>query len=147
MDTSETCTFCNQEKVKTQIVYVDSLWRIIFARRPLAVGHIMIMPIKHFSSFTELGLEELATIGAIIKKATQALEHAFQATGVNVFANIGKAAGQSIPHLHIHIITRFDNELTNPFHVLNTSEGTKKLLRPTKEAIDERIRALQAFLV
>lgn len=137
------CAFCNREELKCQLIYEDSVWRIIFARRPLTTGHIMIMPQNHFSNFAELGLRELETIGKVVQKASKILSIAFQATGTNVFANIGKSAGQSVPHLHLHIITRFDNELRNPFQILNSSKEYKNLPLLTPEELAERVSQLK----
>lgn len=68
MNRIEQCAFCDQDALKSQLVYEDKLWLIIFARRPLAKGHVMVIPKMHVSNFEELGAEELATIGCMIKK-------------------------------------------------------------------------------
>ncbi len=89
----------------------------------------MVIPKMHFLDLKDLGAKELATIGIIIQKASTALSSAFQAGGINIFTNIGKSAGQTVPHFHIHIITRFDDELISPFQILNSPEDYKKLPR------------------
>lgn len=133
------CSFCDQEALKSQLVYEDKLWLVIFARRPLALGHVMVIPKMHFLDLKDLGAKELATIGIIIQKASTALSSAFQASGINIFTNIGKSAGQTIPHFHIHIITRFDDESRSPFQILNSPEDCKKLSRLTEKELLKRV--------
>lgn len=134
------CVFCDQESLKPQLVYEDKLWLIIFARRPLALGHVMVIPKMHFLDLKDLGAEELATIGIIIQKASIALSSAFQASGINIFTNIGKSAGQSIPHFHIHIITRFDDESRSPFQILNSPEDYKNLPRLNESELLKKVQ-------
>ncbi len=147
MSRIEQCAFCDQDALKSQLVYEDKLWLIIFARRPLAQGHVMVIPKMHFMDLKDLEAEELATIGIIIEKASTALSRAFQAGGINIFTNMGKSAGQSIPHFHVHIITRFDNELISPFQILNSPEDYKKLPRLDEKELLKKVEISRNSLI
>lgn len=80
------------------------------------------------------------------KKTSVGLSSAFQATGINIFTNIGESAGQSIPHLHIHFITRFDNELISPFEILNSPEDRRNLPKLSEKVLLEKVKTFKIAL-
>lgn len=89
------------------------LWRgrVAFAvlnAYPYASGHLMVMPLRHVASLGELTEDEHAEVWQALRAAVAALERAYRPEGVNLGANLGRAAGAGIPrHLHVHAVPRW----------------------------------------
>ena len=77
-------------------------------------GHTLILTKRHAPTFFDLTLEEQAAISAAIQKAKQVLDAEFNPDGYNIGINNGEFAGQSIPHLHVHLIPRYQGDVENP---------------------------------
>jgi ATP adenylyltransferase len=78
---------------------------------PYASGHMLILPFRHVGDLSELNESEAASIWALTRGAVRALEAAYGPDGVNIGANLGRAAGAGIPrHLHIHVLPRWSGD-------------------------------------
>jgi diadenosine tetraphosphate (Ap4A) HIT family hydrolase len=131
------CAFCKREEFSEQIITASKYFFVIQARRPLSKGHIIIFPKVHINSFELPDAQSVELIKLLETFRTLFIEQ-IGAQGVNTFSNIGIAAGQTIPHLHIHMITRFDNESENPFAILNSKQKYKELKTLSPEEIEDR---------
>jgi ATP adenylyltransferase len=75
---------------------------------PYASGHLMVLPTRHVSTLAELTEEEGADMWSGLRQGVEALETAYAPEGVNLGANLGRAAGAGIPrHLHLHAVPRW----------------------------------------
>ncbi len=81
---------------------------------PASPGHTLIIPRRHVASFFELTPDEVAACMALIKQEKTHLDEEFSPDGYNIGVNVGPAAGQSIFHVHIHIIPRYKGDVENP---------------------------------
>lgn len=106
------CVFCNINKEK--IIYETSCWLAMFDEYPVNQGHVLLIPKRHVESVFELNDEEKTTLVDSIKDIESLLIRFFDIDGFNIGINQGKAAGQTISHLHIHIIPRYDGDVSNP---------------------------------
>jgi histidine triad (HIT) family protein len=101
------CLFCAiiAGRSKGEIVYRDDsvvAFRDILPRAPV---HILIVPRKHIASVMELGPADSSVLGDIFRVAAQlAQEEGIAATGFRVVVNCGRDAGQSVFHLHYHLL-------------------------------------------
>jgi len=77
-------------------------------------GHTVVIPKRHVASFFELTPEEVAACMELINKEKNHIDEEFNPDGYNVGVNVGPAAGQSIFHVHIHIIPRYTGDVENP---------------------------------
>lgn len=77
---------------------------------PIVPGHVLICPIRHVGSFDELAEEELMAMMELRGRLKVAMQKAFGATGFNYAVNEGAVAGQSVPHLHLHMLPRKDGD-------------------------------------
>ncbi|MEA2715168.1 MAG: adenylyltransferase, partial [Candidatus Parcubacteria bacterium] len=73
---------------------------------PIVPGHILVAPVRCVESLRELTAQEKTAILDLISILAKALEQAFQAEGFNYAWNEGELAGQSVPHLHVHVLPR-----------------------------------------
>ena len=81
---------------------------------PVTPGHTLVIPKRHVGSWFEIGHEEQQCLMELLTKAQKALEKEFNPDGYNVGINDGPAAGQTVPHLHMHLIPRFKGDLDDP---------------------------------
>ena len=110
------CLFCGiEEKIeKDRIIYQDSTWVAVLDGYPVTKGHTLIIPKRHVKTYFDLNYVELASLGVTIGIVKMELDKMYKPNGYNIGANCGEAAGQSIPHCHIHVIPRYDGDCENP---------------------------------
>ena len=81
---------------------------------PISPGHTLIVPKRHVASFFDLTPEERADLLALLDAAKADLDRELSPQGYNIGINDGAAAGQTVPHLHIHLIPRFAGDQEDP---------------------------------
>ncbi|MBQ7993512.1 MAG: HIT family protein [Solobacterium sp.] len=104
------CIFCDiiDHKIPSSVVYEDEKVLAILDISQVTRGHTLVMPKKHVRNIIEADEESvLACVSAAKKLAGQIVTNC-KASGVNVLTNCGESAGQSVDHLHFHIIPRYD---------------------------------------
>ena len=103
------CFFCNRTQFK-QLSSNKSAYAI-YDKYPVFPGHVLIITKKHINSWFDASAEEKLDILAMIDSAKKILDLNFKPDGFNIGINDGIEAGQSIPHLHIHLIPRYKNDI------------------------------------
>ena len=81
---------------------------------PVSPGHTVVIPRRHVASIFDLTPEEINACMELITGERRLLDEEFKPDGYNIGVNIGPAAGQSIFHVHIHIIPRYQGDVDNP---------------------------------
>lgn len=110
-DPNNPCLFCTDP----QGVSLDN--ELAYSARdsyPASPGHSVVIPKRHVASFFELTPEEVAACMALINEEKKLIDAEFKPDGYNIGVNVGPAAGQSILHVHIHIIPRYKGDVENP---------------------------------
>jgi len=120
------CVFCNYLNNKEYTIENELAFGI-FDNFPVNEGHMLIMPKRHYASFFDATQEEITAFYDLIKEAKSLLDGKFHPDGYNVGINVGEAAGQTIFHLHIHLIPRYTGDVENP------RGGVRKLKKPIVE--------------
>jgi histidine triad (HIT) family protein len=101
------CLFCSiiEGKIKGDIVYQDETVLAFSDIRPEAPVHVLIVPRKHIASVSDLGPDDVPVVGAIFMVAAKlAKELGIAESGYRVVVNNGADAGQSVFHLHYHLL-------------------------------------------
>ncbi len=93
-----------------QFVFRDALWAAILDIRPVAPGHVLLIPLHEAQHLADLPAATLAALGDRLARVTTAVKAASAAPAVNVVVNDGAAAGQEVPHAHLHIFPRFPDD-------------------------------------
>jgi len=97
---------------------------------PYGSGHVLVMPTRHTGELADLAAEERHALWDAVHAAVAAVTAAYRPDGVNVGANLGRAAGAGIPgHLHVHVLPRWDGD-TN---FMTTVAETRVLPEPLSE--------------
>jgi histidine triad (HIT) family protein len=102
--------------IPAELVFSEPLWVALLDITPTSPGHVLLVPRAERQHLDELPEAVLATLGGYLARVTTAVKAATGCPAVNVLVNDGAAAGQAIPHAHLHIIPRFpkDGLLTHP---------------------------------
>lgn len=122
----EDCIFCKIAAgiIPSACVYEDDDFRAILDIAPAAKGHVLLLPKKHCANLFEIDDVTASKALSVASKIAKAQKTAFNADGINLLQNNGEAAGQSVFHLHIHLIPRYDNDnVTIPWEHLSYAEG------------------------
>lgn len=120
------CIFCKlaSGEFSSATVYEDDLFRAILDISPAAKGHTLVIPKRHMANLFELDGPEREQALTVIQKIATAVQKVMNCDGINVLQNNGTAAGQSVFHLHFHIIPRYNNDdVLVPWKQLSYKEG------------------------
>jgi diadenosine tetraphosphate (Ap4A) HIT family hydrolase len=85
-----------------------------YDRHPASDGHFLVIPYRHFASYFDINDEEREDLWSIVAEAKKMVDEEFNPDGYNVGINVGEWAGQSVHHLHIHVIPRYKGDVENP---------------------------------
>ena len=107
------CIFCNPEADRELIVESETAYAV-FDKFPVSKGHALIIPKGHLASYFDLPFNEQSACWFMMNKVKEILTKQFKPDGFNVGINIEESAGQTIPHVHIHLIPRYKNDVENP---------------------------------
>ena len=112
-DPNNPCIFCNPKK--EQILAENNFAILKTDGYPVSDGHCVIIPKRHIKTQFELTAEENTAVHELLKQAKNIIEDkGLKPDGYNVGSNNNTAAGQSVFHLHIHIIPRYLGDVENP---------------------------------
>ena len=106
------CIFCNLEP--DRIISESDYTLTIRDGFPVSEGHTLIIPKRHVQSFFELQAIEKAAVLQALDEAKEALDKEFSPDGYNIGINDGEAAGQTVMHLHVHLIPRYKGDTEDP---------------------------------
>lgn len=109
-DPNNQCLFCAPRGVTRQNA-------LAYATRdsyPVSPGHTLIIPRRHCPDFFDLTSEEMAACIELLVSERSALAEEFKPDGYNIGVNVGPAGGQSVFHVHIHLIPRYAGDHANP---------------------------------
>ena len=112
MTTAKPCAFCTLPA--SRIIDSNDSGIVIRDGYPVSPGHTLIIPNCHVGSFFSLLPEERNDLLALLDTAKQQIDAEFSPQGYNIGINDGAAAGQTVPHLHIHLIPRYEGDRDDP---------------------------------
>ena len=92
--------------VNSQVFYVTSLSFALVNIKPLLPGHVLVSPLRVVPRFSELSSAEISDLFLTAQRVGRTIERTFGASALNIAIQDGAAAGQSVPHVHAHIIPR-----------------------------------------
>ncbi|ALG67492.1 HIT family protein [Beggiatoa leptomitoformis] len=109
------CPFCALMLNPTsQRVYDDELVFVIRDKFPVSQGHTLIIPRRHYASWFEATETEQLALFSALAIAKVNIQTQYQPDAYNIGINDGAVAGQTVPHLHIHLIPRYQSDTVEP---------------------------------
>ena len=108
----KSCPFCALPQER--IIDSNDLALVIRDGYPVSPGHTLVIPKRHIGSWFEITPEEQGAMLDLLGRAKAVLEEEFKPDGYNIGINDGPTAGQTVPHLHMHLIPRYKDDLEEP---------------------------------
>lgn len=108
----EGCVFC--AKQGADLICENELAKAFYDQYPVNVGHVLLVPKRHVAGFFEATVEEIAAINALVFRVKDILDAKYKPDGYNIGVNVGASAGQTVFHLHLHVIPRYQGDDPDP---------------------------------
>jgi histidine triad (HIT) family protein len=105
-------------EIPARVVYEDGTTMAFLDANPMAPGHTLVIPKDEYERLPDVPDDLAADLYDTVHQMVPAVEAAVDADGTNVAFNNGEAAGQEVPHVHCHIIPRFEDDGGRPIHVV-----------------------------
>jgi diadenosine tetraphosphate (Ap4A) HIT family hydrolase len=106
------CPFCTLPP--DRIADHNDLALVIRDGFPVSPGHTLVIPKRHVGSFFDLSEEEVQSMMALLKAAKITLNEELSPDSYNIGINDGPQAGQTVPHVHMHLIPRYQGDIEDP---------------------------------
>ncbi|MBR5920510.1 MAG: HIT domain-containing protein [Bacteroidales bacterium] len=107
------CVFCQLapevellSETATAVAFLDGY--------PVCEGHTLIVPKRHVANYFDLTIHEQRALWLLVNRCKKILTERYNPDGFNVGVNVNEAAGQSIFHVHVHLIPRYKGDVDNP---------------------------------
>lgn len=106
----DNCIFCKiaNGDIPSATIYEDEDFRVILDLGPASKGHALILPKNHFKDICEADAETAGKLFPLAARIGAAMKKGLGADGFNVVQNNGSCAGQTVFHLHVHVIPRYE---------------------------------------
>lgn len=108
------CIFCDISKQTDNIIHENEYVFSIYDQYPVTLGHCLIITKRHVVEYFDLSIEEKKAIDQEIMYLKRYLDGKYKPDGYNIGINNGIAAGQTIFHLHTHVIPRYKGDMIDP---------------------------------
>lgn len=141
-DLSSSCVFCRilNGQLPGSFVYQDELVAAFMDIHPVNPGHLLIVPRRHESAFAHVPFGVAGRMFQVAQKLRMAMDHTsgLRIEGANIFLSDGEAAGQEVPHAHLHVVPRFAGDRHRMgFSGTDANAGA----RPNLDEMASRLRA------
>lgn len=104
------CPFC----AASEVLCSNDLAYARFDKYPASPGHALIIPFRHVADFFETTPTERQAMFLLLGEVKPIIEAQFRPDGYNIGVNVGEAAGQTIAHVHLHVIPRYRGDVKQP---------------------------------
>ena len=110
--TNTYCVFCAIIRGHSPVakVYEDSTFLAFMDKYPITSGHTLVLPKYHYGDLFQMTEDEVGNLYRVVHAIASAVYNATGAQGLNTGQNNGKAANQIVPHVHVHIIPRYEKD-------------------------------------
>jgi histidine triad (HIT) family protein len=121
------CVFCKvaRKQAPASYVYEDENVLAFLDIRPLNEGHTLVIPKEHYVTIFEVPEELVAHLHRIVKRVALAVRESTKADGISIIQQNGKAAGQEIFHMHVHVIPRYEGQKLPRFGEISEANREK----------------------
>ncbi|MDO4938426.1 MAG: HIT family protein [Lachnospiraceae bacterium] len=132
------CIFCllANGEIPTAKIYEDDDLAVILDAGPAAQGHALVIPKNHFKNITEVPCDLAGKLTSAAAKIGAAQMKALGADGFNIIINTNEAAGQSVFHVHVHVIPRFSGDNVLPLWKPGEAKDSENMAARIRTAME-----------
>ncbi len=107
----EGCVLCRVLEEGGQVLWRGERCAAVLNAYPYTSGHLLVMPVRHVSELEDVAGQEASELWGTVSNAVRALKAAYAPEGINIGANLGRAAGAGVPgHFHVHVLPRWTGD-------------------------------------
>jgi histidine triad (HIT) family protein len=99
-----------RRKTQASVVFEDDRTMAFMDLKPVNDGHTLVIPKTHYENIYEIPDEEIADLYKTVKKVASAVKKSVNAEGISITQHNGRAALQRVPHMHVHVIPRYEGQ-------------------------------------
>lgn len=137
------CILCavrdKDKKVEDLMVYEEIHFIITLNLYPYSPGHLLIFPKRHILDLREFEEKEVLELHKLTVMSLKILDHIYRPCGYNLGYNMGRVAGASVEHLHLHIVPRYRDEIG----FLDVINGTRVIVEDPKKTRERLINTFK----
>lgn len=104
------CIFC---EIKNYVLENELAYGI-FDKFPATKGHMLFIPKRHVANFFDITKEEREAIFDLVEEGKKMLDEKYNPDGYNVGVNVNQSGGQTVFHVHVHLMPRFNGDVIDP---------------------------------
>ena len=104
------CELCS----RSEVLLENPLAYVRYDSNSLSRGHVLVIPKRHVASFFDMTADEQWAVLALLSDIQKAIQQQHRPDGYNIGVNVGKTAGQSRMHVHLHLIPRYEGDVADP---------------------------------
>lgn len=125
----ESCLFCKiaNREFKADVIYEDGNATAVLDINPRTPGHTMVLPKVHAETILDLSADKIEGVFMAVKNVTALLKKALNPDGFTIGINHGKVSGQTIDHLHIHVMPRWLTDNGGSIHSVVNNPPEKSI--------------------
>ena len=134
------CIFCKiiKKEVPAYVINEDKDNIAFLDINPVAKGHALVITKEHYDNFLEMDTKKINSLFTIVNILGKRIKNIMGSDGINIGTNIGKAAGQIIFHIHIHIIPRKYNDKIDFSNRLSLTEEIFRKIQNKLSLLEEK---------
>lgn len=106
------CPFCNHNDLVIQLE--NNLAIAFYDKYPVQKGHLLIVPKQHIKTYFDASTDQIMAIHDLLHKGKALLDEQYEPDGYNIGVNVGEYGGQTVNHLHFHLIPRYKGDIEDP---------------------------------
>jgi diadenosine tetraphosphate (Ap4A) HIT family hydrolase len=107
-----TCPFCHLEEGQKLLENKNAV--AFYDKYPVQKGHLLIIPRDHVETYFDASEQQLVAIHELIKQGKEMIDQQYSPDGYNIGVNVGYYGGQTVHHLHFHLIPRYKGDIEDP---------------------------------
>lgn len=136
------CPFCAPEPERELLTESATAYALL-DKYPVSPGHALVIPKQHAADYFALSSKAKTACWMVVDRVKWLLDERYHPDGYNVGINVGSAAGQTVPHVHIHVIPRYAGDVENPTGgVRNVIPGRGDYIHETRKTSAESLNTL-----
>ena len=108
----DNCIFCKiiAGEIPSAVIFEDEEFKAILDRFPGNIGHVLVLPKKHYSNIFDIDEDVAGRLFRLATKIAKNMKEVLGFEAMNVVQNNGSIAGQTVHHFHLHLIPRYEND-------------------------------------